>query len=101
MFTTDRIETMYGQLRWNAVFTCPDLGVDEAARSHLNLALWQDSFQRGEIKMGRFPDWFSPFHVTDREEQLLWSGKFFFQDPAEYMAPSIGFFFWYLPYCST
>ena len=52
MFTTDRIELMYGQLRWNAVFTCPDLTMDEAARSHVSLALWQESFQRGEMKMG-------------------------------------------------
>lgn len=53
MFTTDRIETAYGQVRWNAVFTCQDLTAEEAAGSHLCLSLWEDSFQRGEIKLGK------------------------------------------------
>lgn len=53
MFTTDRIESVYGLLRWNAIFTCPDLTLDEAARSQLSLSLWEDSFQRGEIKLGK------------------------------------------------
>lgn len=39
-------------LRWNTIFTLPDLSADDALRCYMTLSLWHDSFQRGETKLG-------------------------------------------------
>lgn len=44
---------MYG-LRWNSAFTCSDLSIDDATRCQLGLSYWEDSFQKGESKLGKF-----------------------------------------------
>ena len=48
---TDRLDAMY-YLRWNTVFSLPDLSSEDATRCYMTLSLWQDSFQRDETKLG-------------------------------------------------